>query len=327
VPPADVATTTTSPSGVQHEIAHGAQLAVVTEIGATLRVYDVHGAGVVDGFGDKDICPSARGQVLAPWPNRLAGGRYTIDGINAQAALDDPERACAIHGLVRWLPWQMTSRAQNVVVLGCTLHPQPGYPWRLDISIEYRLGRSGLTVSTEVTNRDQHAAPFGLGFHPYLSVGTSSVDVALLRLPARRRLLSDDRGLPTGETVVTGTDFDFRDRRVIGPTRLDTAFGDFDRDGDGRARIELDDARGRGATVWMDDQFHYVMAYTADTVEPASRRRTSVAIEPMTCPPNALRSGADLIRLEPGRSWRAAWGIEPRKSPIGDGAGKGGGDD
>ena len=54
------------------------------------------------------------------------------------------------------------------------------------------------------------------------------------------------------------------------------------------------------------------MAYTADTVEPAGRRRQSIAIEPMTCPPDALRSGTDLVRMEPGASWQATWGITPR---------------
>ncbi len=79
------------------------------------------------------------------------------------------------------------------------------------------------------------------------------------------------------------------------------------------ARVDLDDTEsGRGVTVWMDEHFGYAMAYTADTVEPAGRRRQAIAIEPMTCPPDALRSGTDLVRLEPGASWRATWGIAPR---------------
>jgi len=304
------------PSGEQHEIGHGRQRVVVTEIGATLREYTVDGVNVIDGFGEKDMCSSGRGQVLAPWPNRLADGRYSIDGRNGQAALDEPERACAIHGLVRWMPWRLLSRAQNVLVLGCTLHPQPGYPWRIALSLEYRLGRGGLAVSTEATNVDQHPAPFGLGFHPYVTVGTPSIDSARLRLPARRRLVTDGRGLPTGESIVTGTEFDFTESRMISQTRLDTAFTDLVRDSDGTARVELDDLQGRiGVTVWMDEHFRYVMAYTGDTVEPGSRKRTGVALEPMTCPPDALRTGTDLVRLDPGVVWRSSWGITPRSGP------------
>jgi aldose 1-epimerase len=303
---------TLPPSGEQHEIGHGLQRAVITEIGATLRTYTIDGHPIVDGFGERDICPSGRGQVLAPWPNRLGDGRYSVEGRNAQAALDEPERQCAIHGLVRWLPWKLVSRAQNVVVLGCVLNPQPGYPWRLALSVEYRLGRGGLTIVTEVVNFDQHAAPFGIGFHPYVTVGASGIESARLKVPASKRLVTDERGLPKGATLVAGSEFDFGDGHAVGSTRLDTAFTDLARDVDGIARVELDGIVDRGVTVWMDERFGYVMVYTADTVEPSSRRRKAIAIEPMTCPPDALRSGEDLIRLECGTSWRSAWGIAPR---------------
>jgi aldose 1-epimerase len=287
-------------------------------VGATLREYSVGDDAVIDGFGETDLSPSGRGQVLAPWPNRLGDGRYSIDGRNGKAALDEPERACAIHGLVRWLPWKLVSRAQNVAVLGCTLNPQPGYPWRLGLSVEYRLGKSGLRVSTRAQNLDQHPAPFGIGFHPYITVGTPLIDFATLKVPARRRLLTDERGLPTGETIVTGTEFDFTETRTVGATRMDTAFTDLVRDREGVTRVEIDDSHGsRRITLWMEGDFRYVMVYTADDVEPGSRKRKAVAVEPMTCPPDALRSGVDLVRLEPGETWGAAWGITPR-SALGD---------
>ncbi|HUC37341.1 MAG TPA: aldose 1-epimerase family protein [Acidimicrobiales bacterium] len=308
--------TALAPSGEQHEIGHGRQRAVVTEIGATLRVYTVDGSPVIDGFGERDMCSAGRGQVLAPWPNRLGDGKYSIDGRHGEAALDEPERGCAIHGLVRWLPWRLVSRAQNVLVLGCTLNPQPGYPWRIELCIEYRLGRAGLVVSTEVTNADQHPAPFGIGFHPYVTVGTPVIDFARFQVPGRRRLVTDARGLPTGETIVTGTEYDFTEPRMIGTTHLDTAFTDLVRGADGMARVEIDDPTCHvGATVWMDERFRYVMVYTADDVDPGSRRRRALAIEPMTCPPDALRSGVDLVRLEPEAKLHCSWGITPRTLP------------
>jgi aldose 1-epimerase len=302
-----------SPAGEQHEIGHGRQRAVVTEVGATLRSYTVDGAPVIDGFGVTDMCSAGRGQVLAPWPNRLGDGRYSIDGRTGRAPWDEPERRNAIHGLVRWLPWHLHSRAQNVIVLACTLFAQPAFPWRLELVLEYRLGRDGLTVIADVTNADEVPAPFGLGFHPYITLGSPTIDGVRLTLPGQRCLVTDDRGLPTGDTIVAGSELDFTSGRRIGPTRLDTAFTDLGRGDDGEVRIDLDDTEtGRGVTVWMDHHFRYVMAYTADTVEPAGRRRQSIAIEPMTCPPDALRSGTDLVRLEPGASWRATWGITPR---------------
>ncbi len=86
---------------------------------------------LIDGFGANQWSPSGRGQVLAPWPNRLADGRYEFNGIRAQAALDEPERRNAIHGLVRWLPWTLQTRHQNQLSLRLQLHPTPGYPFSL----------------------------------------------------------------------------------------------------------------------------------------------------------------------------------------------------
>jgi aldose 1-epimerase len=300
------------PSGEQHEIIDGSQRAIVTEVGAALRVYTVDGADVIDGFAIGDRCSAGRGQVLAPWPNRLADGQYSFEGKEARAALDEPQLSNAIHGLVRWLPWRVISQSAGAVELGCILHPQPGYPWRLELRIEYALSGPGLTVTGRATNLTDAAAPFGTGFHPYLTVATPTVDTASLLVPARRRLLADSRGLPTGETEVAGTEFDFGALRPIGPQKLDTCFTELTRGDDGRTSTHLEGQRG-GVMVWADSAFGYFMVFTGDTLDP-ERRRRSVAIEPMTCPPNAFRSGTDLIRLEPGMSWRGSWGITPHSS-------------
>ncbi len=299
------------PSGAQHEIGRGTQRAVVCEVGATLRSYAIDGLEMLDGFSAGERSSAGRGEVLAPWPNRLDGGRYAFEGARGQAALDEPEHGNAIHGLVRWLPWGELRGAEDAITLGCTLFPQPAYPWQVELAIEYRLGDEGLTVTTTATNRSAAAAPFGIGFHPYLSVGTAVVNDAAIVIPAARRLLADGRGLPVGDEVVDGTPFDFRAARAIGETVLDTAFTDLARGPDGRARVTLADVGGaRAITLWVDAAYRYLMVYTGDTLEPESRRRRGVAVEPMTCPPNAFRTGRQVIRLEPERPWTASWGIE-----------------
>ena len=300
------------PSGAQYEISRGRQRAAVTEVGATLRAYTVNGKDVIDGFPVAGQSSGGRGQVLAPWPNRLGDGRYAFEGRTGRAALDEPERSNAIHGLVRWLPWQLVSQSADAAQLGCVLHPQPGYPWRLDLRVEYRLTAEGLTVRAEATNLTDATAPFGIGFHPYVTVGTPTVDTALLLVPARRRLLTDTRGLPTGDAAVSGSEFDFTAGRPLGPMRLDTGYTELVRGDDGRACARLDRPGGGGLTLWVDTAFNYLMVFTGDTVEPAERRRRSVALEPMSCPPNAMVSGTDLIRLDPGASWTGSWGITTR---------------
>jgi aldose 1-epimerase len=65
-----------------------------------------------------------------------------------------------------------------------------------------------------------------------------------------------------------------------------------------------------GVSVWADDAFRWWQVFTGDTLSPPRRRR-SIAVEPMTCPPDAFRSGKDVVVLPPGATWRGTWGITP----------------
>ena len=192
--------------------------------------------------------------MLAPWPNRLADGRYEFNGVRAQAALDEPERRNAIHGLVRWLPWTLQTRHQNQLSLRLQLHPRPATRSPLLLELEYHVGRDGLTVTTTAQSLDEGPIPFGLGFHPYLHPGSETVDGAILHVPARHTLDLDDRGLPTGAiSPVEGTERDFTTSRFVGPAVLDTAYTSLERDADGEARATLDAPGGAtGATLWVD---------------------------------------------------------------------------
>jgi aldose 1-epimerase len=109
---------------------------------------------------------------------------------------------------------------------------------------------------------------------------------------------------------VEHTEYDFRTPRPIGAVRLDHAFTDLDRDAEGLARVELRDPdRGTQVSLWVDASYRYLMLFSGDTVPDVRRRRRSLAVEAMTCPPNAFRTGEALIRLTPGASFTGTWGI------------------
>jgi aldose 1-epimerase len=300
----------TLPSGSQFELEHDDQRAVVVEVGGGLRTYSVGGLELLDGYGAEEICSSGRGQVLIPWPNRLEDGRYEFEGERHQLALDEPERRNAIHGLVRWSAWNRAEQEPNRVVMEHLVHPRPGYPFSLALSIEYVLSDNGLSVRTTTANAGETPCPYGAGAHPYLTVGTTTVDSAMLQAPGRMALRCDERAIPVGKDSIEGTEYDFRRPRLIGATKLDHAFTDLDRDDDGLARVELRDPNARTAlTVWVDQSYPYIQLFTGDSLPDVARR--SIAIEPMTCAPNAFRSGDGLIVLEPGASITSVWGIVP----------------
>src|SRR5436190_3240825 len=284
------------PSGRQYELVHGDQRAVVVEVGAGLRVYEAGGEPLLDGYGENEICSSGRGQVLIPWPNRIAGGTYEYDGAKQQLPLTEPTAGNAIHGLVRWRQWAAREQQANRVVMEHVLDPQPGYPYTLELTIEYALADDGLSVRTSARNAGDRPCPFGAGAHPYVTLGIVPVDSLLLHVTAATVLTSDDRGIPVGSDPVAGTAYDFREPRAIGTTALDHCFTDLDRDDDGLARATVA-SDGRTVELWVDGTYSHLMVFTGDPLPDVSRR--AVAIEPMTCQPNAFKTGDGVIRLAP----------------------------
>jgi aldose 1-epimerase len=298
------------PSGEQFEIAHGKQRATIVEVGGGIREYAVGDRAVLDPYPVEEMCDGAHGMPLIPWPNRLRDGRYSFDGEEYQLELSEPATGNAIHGLVRWRNWRALERAGDRVLMGTRLYPLQGWPFPLDITIDYALDEGGLTVTTTVTNIGPRPCPLGWGQHPYLSAGPGwKVDECRLHLGAATRILTDpDRQLPTGTEAISGTDRDFRVARMLEDVRLDDAFTDLERDQDGLAWVTLACPDGHTVELWCDSAHGVIQLYSGDTLAPP-RRRLALAAEPMTCPANALQTGEGVVRLGPGQTHSGRWGV------------------
>lgn len=300
------------PSGEQFEIGFDDQRATVVEVGGGIRRYEAGGRPVLQEYAEDRISDGAHGAPLVPWPNRLADGRYRFDGTGYQVPLTEPEKNNAIHGFLRWRPWRAVEHEPDRVVMAARLHPMPGYPFRLDLTIEYRLGADGLEVTATAENTGGHPCPYGFGQHPYLSPGTGLIDGCELQLAGRTRIETDaERQLPTGSAPVAGTRFDFTSPRVLGGLEIDFAFTELERDEAGRAWTGLRGPDGARAEIWVDETFPYVETYTGDTLAP-DRARRGLGTEPMTCAPNAFNSGDGLLRIEPDDSVSCRWGARLR---------------
>lgn len=300
------------PSGEQLAIAHGDQRAVITEVGATLRAYVRGGVPVVEGFAADEMPTGGRGQVLFPWPNRLDHEPWAYSGRTARATIDNPVTLTGNHGLVRWRPFEVKALNQNRCVLSLLLHPSPAYPFLTSIEVAYHLGDLGLSVTTTVTNLDDVAVPFALGFHPYLAVTTETIEGARLCVPANAYIEVNERRLPTGVILPTnGGPKDFRELKSVSGHELDLTYTELQRDESGMATTVLTDTLGHTVELSVDRNFPYLQVYTGDQLE-RGRRRTAVAVEPMTAPPDSLRSGKDVLVLEPGQRWAGTWRVVSR---------------
>jgi aldose 1-epimerase len=296
-------------SGDQIVIESGSQRVTLASIGATLRSYSIAGIEVIDGFEADQVCPSARGQLLLPWPNRIAQGRYEFAGRREQLPIDEPELGHAIHGLARWCWWGVDARGDGYARMGHRLDARPGFPFQLDLSVEYRLSSTGLTVTLGARNIGAASCPFGAGSHPYFRFAGTRADEVELCVRAAEWLEVDDRSIPIRRRSTEGTAVDFLRPRRIGAMQLDHTFTGLERDHEGVAQVLLR-AEGRELRVWLDRSFGFAQVYTGDTLPDRGRRRHSIAVEPTTCAPNAFNNGDGLIVLPPGGSFQGSWGVD-----------------
>jgi len=297
-------------TGTQHDIAAGHYRAAITELGANLRSLHYRGSPLIAEYDPDEVPPAGCGELLVPWPNRVDHGRYSFGGQEFQLDLSEPAHGNAIHGLTRWASWELISVSDDSAELGLHLLGRPGYPFRLDLRARYRLAPdTGLEVTVAARNLGSRAAPYGTGSHPYLRAGDGVLDDWTLELSAQQYLLTDERGIPSGPPQdVAGTDRDFRAARPIGNAVLDHALTGLARDPSGRAWARLSGPHGSVA-LWAGPGYGWLQVFTGDTLG-ADRRRQAVAIEPMTCPPNAFVSGIDLLTIAPGAGVSHQWGVQ-----------------
>lgn len=301
---------TTPLSGVQYAISSGPYSAVVASVGATLRSLRYEDRDLVVPFDADTVRPVYRGAVLAPWPNRVIAGKYSFDGTDYQLALTEPERLNALHGLVVWSAWKLVSHTDSSVALSTIIQPQVGYPFRIEVIATYSLSEFGLECSVSALNIGRTPAPYGTGPHPYLVAGPGRVDDWSFELHAGKVLEVEPTTLaPTKLAETPGGSFDFAGSPILGKLFVDHAFTDLSADDDGLAHALLRTSDGSGVAMsWPRAQCPWVQVHTADRPEP-DMDRAGLAVEPMTCPPDAFNSGEDLVVLQRGATHTATWAI------------------
>lgn len=307
------------PTGEQWRIRSGPVEAVVVEMGGGLRSLTVDGEDLVAGYPEDAIPSAGRGQTLAPWPNRIRDGRYAFGGSDHELPITERATGTASHGLVRWESFRAAEQDDDRVVLGHTVLPRPGYPFALEVRIAWSVDPHGLRCATTMTNVGDAPAPVGYGAHPYLDLAGTAVAEARLTVPADEVVLVDpETKTPVETTRVDGTPFDLRDGPSLGEVArgieggvVDHAFAGLTRGEDGCWTVTLA-TPARSVRVWGDGALGWVQVFTGRSTPEGlpPGQPPGVAVEPLSCPADAFRSGEGLVTLAPGESWRGQWGIE-----------------
>jgi aldose 1-epimerase len=299
-------------------LASGPHRAVVSPFGASLRrfflVKDGAEIDLVWGYSGTNNKTGGQGDVLIPFPGRVAYGRYRFNGQEYQLPCNDKEGPNAIHGFVRSLPWSLKESSPSRATFELSFHEEEyaarGYPFTLHLVLSYSLDAGKLSCAFTVQNQGRCAAPVGVGFHPYLMVGTGTINDAEVQVPATHYLELAETLTPTGTLVpVEAIGFDADRYRRIGQTRFNHCFLNLVRDQAGFCTIPLRNPHtGQTVLVEMDASFTSFVIYTGDAIQHAPRR--ALAIEPMTCASDGFNHPEwGLKRLLPGEAFSGVYHI------------------
>lgn len=291
-------------SGRQYRLEHADYTADIASVGAGLRRLRWRDRDLVVPYAAEDVRPYFRGALLAPWPNRVADGRWQWHGAVHQLPITEPERGNALHGLVLWLDWRARAVASDAVTLAATVWPQPGYPFLLDLEVTWHVTSDGLRCRLTATNGSSVPAPYGCSVHPYLVAASGSLDDWTVHAPAEWQLQVDERLIPT-QLAAPPPEHDFRTPHPVAGAVIDHAYTGV-QFRDGVAAVTVTDDSGSGSMIEFDVGSPWLQICTADRPGETGHR-AGLAVEPMTCPPDALRSGQDLLVLDPGQRHVVSW--------------------
>ncbi len=283
--------------------------AVIGRVGAALRGLSVGGVSVTPA-PLAGAAPYFCGKVLVPWPNRVADGRWSLDGRTQRLPITDPVHHTALHGLLCTTAYGTAQRSSSSITLAAPVTPCDGYPFSLDTSVTYRLTRDGLHTTHAVRNTGERHAPVGIGAHPFLTVGDVPAERLILTVEGEQHVDVDDRLIPVGTSAVDGTRWDLRAGRPVADLDLDDCW--VVRPGPDGSTHTLRAGDGRSVSLWADPRFAYAHVFVTRAFPTADGDVTAVALEPMTAEANALNSGHGLRWLAPGEVFSASWAISYR---------------
>jgi aldose 1-epimerase len=245
---------------------------------------------------------------LHPWANRLSSFEYDVEGRHVRLDPSSPlvhldEHGLPIHGLLGASPWWSVvdqsageDAAALVAELDFAAHADlfAAFPFPHRVRMEVTLRDAGLTIRTTIAPTGAEPVPVAFGFHPYLRLPGLPREQWQVRLPVLRRMLLDDRMIPSGESEDVAP-FE----GPVGDRSWDDAYDRLERP----ARFEL---RGGGRTIALEfvDGYGYAQVFSPPGGE-------FICFEPMTAPANALHlPPGSLEEVPPGEKRSATFRIE-----------------
>jgi galactose mutarotase-like enzyme len=231
---------------------------------------------------------------MAPWPNRIAGGRFTFAGQVVELPVN--KEGHAIHGLVLDRPWSVDAATTTSCAISVLFDAR--WPFGGGASQTFVVRDDGIDLRIEV-EADAAAFPAGAGWHPWFRRDVrSGVDPRVLVDAAE--IYEHEAQIPTGVLLPAAGEADLRSYPALGDRRLDTCY----RRPRGAMKLRWADIE---LVMTSSDNMRHAVVYTPER---------AVCVEPQTCAIDAFHLDerrlfdAGTFIVEPGRplvastSWR-----------------------
>jgi len=243
-----------------------------------------------------------RGAKLSPFPNRINEGRYHFNEVDYELKRNDKPHA--LHGLL-WnrplsIKHQKASEKSARLLLYASIESlHDGFPFSYQIELEYTLDAVQFSCATKITNTSDVEMPVGDGWHPYFTTGTN-INTLKLTLPSSKRL-EMNQSIPTGKYLPNDL---YPKISQIKSAELDHCFEIDTADTIVETRL-IDEEKNVTIVLWQraeEKGYQFIQIYTPPD-------RNSIAIEPMTCAPDAFNNKKGLIVLSPNEEIIFDFGI------------------
>ncbi|MFA5926569.1 MAG: hypothetical protein WCT32_02235 [Patescibacteria group bacterium] len=269
---------------------------------------------IIYGYASNKEKVGSMGDVLFPWPGRIENCQYDFAEEHYNLSGVRVKDGHANHGFAKFVPWEIVQSGRDSAQLRFKTskeeYAEKGYPFALELTLSYALDDSGMTCMASVINTGDKSAPFGLGFHPYFSLGAESISNLALQINANKMVEFGPDLKPTGELLNISGELDYTKTKKIGKQVVDNCYADLNFE-NGIAKTTLSNDNGEQVVVWQDESFPYLQLYSADTI-PDPHKRRGLAIEPQTCTGFAFNMPKMGLRvLRPSEKFTGSWGVTP----------------
>ena len=281
------------------KLAAGDYQASIASYGGGIKSLTFTGHPLTETYPDDAYPPMACGVVLAPWPNRTEDGLFEFGGKRYQLELTEPANTNAIHGFAR-TGWTVVETSPSETTLELVIANKPGWPWTITLRAHYLLADTGLHATYTASAAEN--CPYAFGLHTYLSAWGAPTDDCVLTAPLAFNQPLNERNLPVGdlvpaETIIPEitTGAPVKDLQLDHCFRADTS--------DSARSCTLLNPEGNGVELRTSANLDWFQIFTPGPAigRDFPGRGRAIAVEPMSAPPNALRSGNGLTVLAPGQ--------------------------